>query len=668
VKGKMLALVLITTIVLSLSPMLHLTPINIAFAQNADSLPLCAMKGKADGYICIPTVMNASELKVEFWNQTNNLSGDIRGCTSPYANLENWPDHTVDMKDIRYISQKYGISETDAGWTIGCYLADCVPDHTIDIKDCRQASKNYGNLGTYGNPYYTTGLYVIFQPSGTNSSISDDNDNMCVIPTNDVNFTVYKDGSTISALITFWHPRVPQAYFEWLWHFAPYFYTFDRNLTADATQDNYTVCVENATWYEDDADQNSAIKIWDDLGSEWNIITQTNMVINTITLQNALAHNYTQANHAQIEAPDPNFGRRPYAAFSALNFLNDVAYCNHTADGRCPYQNQSAILDKITSLIGWLDSIQCKDTSKDWYGGWRSQPDLTDSYDYWSFDCARGIESCMDAYNVLYYSNSTASTMAHSIAYRCVVFLHKMHDIAADYYSDQYVGFIKCIRFVNTSPTRDYDCEINDGYAESSIARVFDTPWNIYDVWDKTWDFYWNGLDRETYNHTTATWEYAAGDGAYDVASPDALSFPLLGFRSLGEDVSTYYWRIRNLAAPTGYSSFNSTKCWPSAYNDTIDKPCNMSPVMGYGTPPYPEIDEPHSDGQPFYAPVTIGQLLPLMNEYDEAAKAITLWTIIHNQASFMFAGVSIESLSPLNPKLEAMECIAGIAQFFVDY
>lgn len=672
-KGKILALVLITTIILSLSPMLHLTPIKIASAQTENnSLPLCALKSEEDGYIYVP-IMNPSEVKVEFWYATGSLDGDVAGGASPYSNLKNWPDAKIDGKDTGYIAGVFGVSETMQNWTIDCYLGDCVLDRKIDGKDLGEANGNFGHWGTYDTNM--TGIYIIFQPSGTNSSL--DGYGMFQIPLNDVNFTVYHYGSTVSAMTTFWFPRVPFEYYDWIWHFAPYFITFEKNLTADANQGNHTVSVINATWYEQAAIQQSYVKIWDDEASEWNMINNVNKTANTINVTWALINNYTTAKHAQIEAPDPNYGRRPYAASFALDFLCS-AY-NHVSDGRCPWATQMEIKDKIKAIMDWLTANQGTDDSKIYYGGFNSMPD-TNGTSFWTFDAARGLVSSLHAYDITGRSTDLATGL------RCVNFLGVMYYEPNDAFS----------RYINDAfdnPTFDHNAIVADGYAEYglTIAQYYDSSLTLQcqNLIDETYTNY-DIMTQYCYseiNDTSQAFEYAWNGTMHCLSTPDPVSFGILGvwkacgslYGQSGADAAFDLTYATNCT--TGYEAYNSTICWPCAYNMTtlvmsgnrfITRGATGESLIGPGLP-Y-DLDEYWGPGRPYYAPVCIAAIHIYLNEYNgpeaycNATKAGWMWTISHHITAFMDWGVDIPTLDCLTPYKHACECVASVAAFYVDY
>ena len=119
------------------------------------------------------------------------------GGTSPYGSIGNYPDGRVNIKDSVFINSRFGSNETSPNWD---YMADVVPDRKINIKDITAMNINFGYSGTYP-PLDLTGVQVIFN---TNDIVVPDSYGFVSIPQNTTSFTVYKNGNTIGATITFW--------------------------------------------------------------------------------------------------------------------------------------------------------------------------------------------------------------------------------------------------------------------------------------------------------------------------------------------------------------------------------------------------------------------------------------------------------------------------------
>jgi hypothetical protein len=115
----------------------------------------CAMKtcyqtrpSGVDGYFYVPNA-TTNFLRVEKLFNDPFIVGDQTHGASPYPEIANYPDSSVDKCDIRFVAKLFGKNEGNPGWD---YMADIVPDKSIDMKDIRTAAKNFGNVSQYFNP------------------------------------------------------------------------------------------------------------------------------------------------------------------------------------------------------------------------------------------------------------------------------------------------------------------------------------------------------------------------------------------------------------------------------------------------------------------------------------------------------------------------------------
>jgi len=126
------------------------------------------------------------------------MHGDQEGGTSPYPNLSYWPDGDVDSMDVSFVGIHFGESEGAPTWE---YMADCVPDRVIDSMDIAQPSRNFGQSGgSYSSDL--TGIHVVFSPGGEDRTPNAQG--YVSIPAGATSFTVYRNSTTIMALVTFY--------------------------------------------------------------------------------------------------------------------------------------------------------------------------------------------------------------------------------------------------------------------------------------------------------------------------------------------------------------------------------------------------------------------------------------------------------------------------------
>jgi hypothetical protein len=168
---------------------------NTGFSIHNPIAPACAMKTNTNGYFYVPSVAT-DLLKIEMLFNNSNLAGDQTGGTPPYSSIGNYPDGSVDMADVSFISDKYMCTEGSSGWD---YMADVVPDKSIDMTDVSLAIDNFFKSGTY-----TTDLAGVTVTFNTGEPKSPDSDGFVTIPQGATSFTVKRNGTPIGAMIFFW--------------------------------------------------------------------------------------------------------------------------------------------------------------------------------------------------------------------------------------------------------------------------------------------------------------------------------------------------------------------------------------------------------------------------------------------------------------------------------
>lgn len=119
------------------------------------------MKTKTDGYFYIPCrSANPSWLDIPLLFNDPDIIGDQHGTEVDGYPFE-FPDGEVDMRDVGFVSRKYGLQEQQIGWD---YMADVDlyggSKGKIDMRDVGVVSQNYGKSGSY--IYDLTGVTVTF--------------------------------------------------------------------------------------------------------------------------------------------------------------------------------------------------------------------------------------------------------------------------------------------------------------------------------------------------------------------------------------------------------------------------------------------------------------------------------------------------------------------------
>ncbi|MDI6905441.1 MAG: hypothetical protein QMD13_08175 [Candidatus Bathyarchaeia archaeon] len=96
---------------------------------------------------------------------------------------------------------------------------------------------------------------------------------------------------------------VPEAYYQFIMHYSPYFYVIATKMTADPPSGQKDVVVEDGTKFQ----VCYPVEIKDDAHAEWNKVAAING--NTLTMENNLQYTYYVAKNGKVEGPDPDFER-----------------------------------------------------------------------------------------------------------------------------------------------------------------------------------------------------------------------------------------------------------------------------------------------------------------------------------------------------------------------
>ncbi len=154
-----------------------------------------AMKTTTAGHFYIPHLdINILRIKLLFDNP--RIEGDQTGNSSLYPTIINWPDTIVDGQDYQFVKSRLGEYEGSARWD---YMADINADGIIDAADWQIVKRNLFHSGNYTD--VLTGVTVVFN---TGYTTAPDTNGYIIIPNDVSNFTVYKNGNTIGAMIIFW--------------------------------------------------------------------------------------------------------------------------------------------------------------------------------------------------------------------------------------------------------------------------------------------------------------------------------------------------------------------------------------------------------------------------------------------------------------------------------
>jgi hypothetical protein len=426
----------------------------------------------------------------------------------------------------------------------------------------------------------------------------------------------------------------PQAYYDFIMHYAPYFYVITTALAQDSSSGQNNVTVADGTKFQ----AGFPVKIYDNSNSEWNVVGSVSG--NVVTMQNNLANAYHVANGGSVDGPDPAYGQGVMAAAFALDFLY-VAYSSSQLAG-----NQAAILAEITTLANFIVSQQCTDNTKKPYGGFAS---AVGSTYYYSVDAARCIPSLLRAYAL----TNTASYLA-AAKLAGLTFLYNMqHQPATLGVHDKYYGSFARYVDINGNWSQQMDVEPIYGFIGLlMLAQTYDTAnaATYNSMMSDAVGFLRSGFEQlYLYFNPKPT-----GDGLWHrVGSPetqvydDPVAFALLGlftYEGWSASCQKVYGFIQTIRASAEYPAYNQYICW-SGYIDVVQR----FPACAY------------------YDAITIGILGQIRKAHDKPSYALAMQIISQYQTQFMYWGPQFTNYSAITAQ-KAMANVSWLAQFYLNY
>jgi hypothetical protein len=416
---------------------------------------------------------------------------------------------------------------------------------------------------------------------------------------------------------------VPQTYYDFVMHYAPYFYVVPTGLAQDASSGQKNVTISDGSMFQ----SGYPVQIKDNSNSEWNTVASVNG--NVLTMQNNLAYTYFVAKSGVVEGPDPAFGKGAFPAAFAIDFL-------YQAYSSTQFQsNKTDILNKITVLADFILTQQCTNQAKKAYGGFASAEGGTQ---YWSIDTGRCIPSLLEAYDV---TSDTRYLDAAKLAGS--TFLKAMQDQQA------YGSFARAVA-IDDSWLLQLDVECL--YCLISLKLLterYDAPnASVYqDIMTKAIAFLREGLENLWLNFDPADGKWhRIGLGETQIYD-DPISYGLLGLYTYEGWSSTcrqVYNFIQNCRASAEYPAYNPSICWPG-YIDVVGK----FPMCAY------------------YDAVTIGILAAIRAAHDKPSYALAMQVLNNHQSEFLFWGPLFTDYSPITPQ-KAMTNVSWLARFFLSY
>ena len=429
--------------------------------------------------------------------------------------------------------------------------------------------------------------------------------------------------------------NVPQSYYDFIMHYAPYFYVIPTLLTADASAGQKNVTVADGFKFQ----SGFPVEINDDAHSEWNQVNTVNG--NVVKMQNNLAYTYHVAKNGKVEGPDPAFGQGVFPAAFAIDFLYQAYSAPQFS------ANQVAILAEIVSLANFIVSQQCTNASKNAYGGFAS---AVGSTQYYAVDAGRCIPSLLRAYAL----TNTASYLSAAVL-AGYTFLHNMQTLPVFFgiFDRYYGGFA---RYVDINDNWSQYMDIEPIYGFIGLQMLAET----YDVGNASTyttmmsdaiAFLRSGFEQlylyfDPKPDGDGKW-HRVGLGETQVYD-DPVSFALLGlytYEGWSTSCQRVYSFIEAIRASAQYPAYNPAICWPG-YIDVVTR----FPACAY------------------YDALTSGILWKIRAAHDKPSLALSMQIINKYQNEFLASwGPVFTDYSPITPQ-KAMANTSWLAQLFLNY
>jgi len=427
---------------------------------------------------------------------------------------------------------------------------------------------------------------------------------------------------------------VPDAYYEFVMHYAPYFYVVPTALASDAAAGQKNVTVADGSKFQ----AGFPVEIKDNAHSEWN--TVASIAGNVLTMQNNLAYTYYVAKGGTVDHPDKDFGKGAFPAAFAIEFLYE-AYPTFQFSGV-----QVAILAKIVELADWLLTQQCNDNLKKAYGGFKSAETSTQ---YWSIDAGRIIPALLKAYAL----TLTAGYLdAAKLAGYTFLYAMQQQPSILGIHDKYYGGFAN---YVTISDTWDTIMSIENLYCLIGLKTLADT----YDVANAS---RYNVMMADAAGFLKVGFEqlylyyqpppsgsgvwYRVGINDTEVYD-DPVSFALLGlyiYESWSFTCQRVYNFVQSIRASGQYPAYWPEICWPG-YLDVVTR----FPACAY------------------YDAITSGILWKIRKERDPPSFKLAYQVVEKYSDKFLYWGPIFTDYSPVTPQ-KAMANVTWLARMFLNY
>jgi hypothetical protein len=427
---------------------------------------------------------------------------------------------------------------------------------------------------------------------------------------------------------------VPEAYYQFIMRYAPYFYVIATKMSQDPPAGQKNVTVVDGSKFK----VGYTIEVKDDAHAEWNKVASING--NTLTMENNLQYTYYVAKNGKVEGPDPAYGRGAFPAAFAIDFLYEAYSAKQFESVK------TDILNKITELADFILTQQCTDPVKKAYGGFKNSEAGTE---YWSIDAGRCIPPLLKAYALT--DTVTYLDRAKLAGYTFLYNMQHQPEILGVH--DKYYGGFA--RYVTIADAWSQPMNVEDLYDFIGLKMLAET----YDTANKT--------RYETMMSDAVAFLRSGFEGLYLWFDPkpsgdakwhrvginetevydDPMSFALLGLYSYegwGLTCQRVYNFIQSIRASAQYPAYNPAICWPG-YIDVVTR----FPACAY------------------YDAITSGILWKIRVAHDKPSLAFSMQVINKYQEQFMYWGPIFTDYSPITEQ-KAMANVCWLSQLFLNY
>jgi hypothetical protein len=427
---------------------------------------------------------------------------------------------------------------------------------------------------------------------------------------------------------------VPDAYYQFVMHYAPWFYVITTAMTADPPAGQKNVTVADGTKFS----AGMQVEIKDSAHSEWNEVDS--VAGNVVTMKNNLAYTYYVAKGGTVDHGDLDYGKGAFPAAFAIEFLYEAYSASQFS------ALQATILAKIVELSDWLLTQQCTDPAKKAYGGFKSAEASTQ---YWAVDGGRVIPTLLKAYALT--SDADYLNAAVLAGY---TFLYTMqHEPANLGIHDKYYGGFA--NYVTITDTWDTIMSIENLYcliALKMLAETYDTA-NASRYVAMMTDL--AAFLRDGFEQLYLTYEpppsgsgvwYRVGINDTEVYD-DPLSFALLGlyvYESWSLTCQRVYNFVQSIRASGQYPAYWPEICWPG-YLDVVTR----FPACAY------------------YDAITTGILWKIRKERDPPSFKLAHDVVSKYSDEFLYWGPMFTDYSPITAQ-KAMANVTWLARMFLNY